>query len=846
MEREADLSGKYSIYRKGNLTAWAVQDGHEDGIHFHEEAELLYVLSGRVAVYRNNRNAVLFAEQFTFINPFEEYELYLKPGCHILSFCFSGGLLKLCGFSEADLISPDHPEKTAVLNRIRNGLARLIKGSLSGDGQKDNAAHLGVVIEILAMIMREFGRETVRDTTGKGKLAEVLRYIHQNYEGDCSLGTLAEKFFLSPGHLSRLFLQSERMHCSEYVRNIRLAHGAMLLRNTERRVVDIAIQSGFSSSNSFSTQFRSRYGVNPQEYRKQESSMRLEENSRSGDAGSTEKAYLYALLKYVSEPDRNPAGDTDRTSSVSGTADAGDILKQEKLIQTVTKVLHMGYAAAMLYMDSYEEILKEAVCSVPFRYVFNHAVFDEAMHVVYRDENGAIQYDFRLLDRLTDMILRHGCVPYLELSRTPAVFIREPAFFFAGGYIQLPDDLEGWCGMVRATLRHFSDRYGEECVREWRFALLQPLYMESGMFSLEGYMDYYKATFQVIREEAPGSMIGGGTFDISYLQNRREEDGCRDFSEFLSRCKDCDMLPDFLTPQDFAMDFTDIPGEKILERVMAQSRKEREAMMPSTDPDRLIADLKLVKNIQKEAGTDLPVEVLFWNSTFWSQDLGNDTGFKAAYIARCFAKTAGLAEALCFSAWYDESGSDMFEGGNGAVTSDGIPKAAARAVELIGKMESCVIGRGEGWIAAASPDRERITILFYHYGHYNRDVHLDRILPREEQLEIDRYYAFDDPGSVQFTIDLTGMEPGYYDIHLTEICRGAGSAYDIWRSMGMPKSLNREMRAYLIRNSLPRQTWKILKVRTDRKLILSELLGVHTVKLLEITRNAYVKSDIMI
>ena len=72
------------------------------------------------------------------------------------------------------------------------------------------------------------------------------------------------------------------------------------------------------------------------------------------------------------------------------------------------------------------------------------------------------------------------------------------------------------------------------------------------------------------------------------------------------------------------------------------------------------------------------------------------------------------------------------------------------------------------------------------YCHYNFEVHLDQVLPREEQLTIDRYYAFEDSGIRNFQFSLDGLSKGFYDKETYIINRKNGSSYDIWSRMGAP------------------------------------------------------------
>ena len=57
------------------------------------------------------------------------------------------------------------------------------------------------------------------------------------------------------------------MNISDHINNIRLERAAMLLRDGEMNISEVAYSLGFSSPNYFSTAFKNKFGVSPKEYR---------------------------------------------------------------------------------------------------------------------------------------------------------------------------------------------------------------------------------------------------------------------------------------------------------------------------------------------------------------------------------------------------------------------------------------------------------------------------------------------------------------------------------------------------------------------------------------------------
>lgn len=846
-KKDVYTSGMQIIYHNNNLKAWMEQDRQPIGIHLHEDMEILYVLSGRMAIFKGDKNFVLHGEDFLLLNSFERHELYIEKGCHLLSFYFSTDLLKLAEFCDVDLVSPLQLLKKDAIQQMRTMLASLAKHASANHPPAEPPLVLSEILALLGMMQsicfdkgknKEPRKMDAAAKTGKERLHEVLSHIHRHYEEDCSLHTLSERFYLSSGHLSRLFLQETGMHCHAYVRRIRLAHAAMLLSNTQLLITEIAFQSGYQNSNTFSAHFRACYGMSPMEYRKQPESRSIpfaadnQEDPNSGQSSNGQSPFLVSLLKHAVKQERLLPYHPDIREPAMADLDLRKPVTVLPRPYAHALVLNMGYASSYLYQRHYTQMLTMAKERIGFRYVFHHGIYDDAMHVVNKNAAEDIWYDFRLLDRMTDCILALGMLPYYEFSRTPPVYLDSPQHLFHNGYIQIPDDLTGWKKLLSHTLEHFAARYGASCVAKWRFALLPPMYLEWDIFSMEEYLDYYRTTFVTIRSMAPGAKIGAGTFDIGRFRFQMEKGKANHLLHFLSAVKNERLLPDFLTLQDFGTDYFGIEEPEIYTRFLKQEQGQGEALHPAEDPDQLLHNLRLVQSIQEQAGTVLPMELLYWNSTFWGQDLGNDTCFKAAYYAKSFRDTLGIVDALGYSAFYDETEDGLFEGGNGAVTIDGIPKAVEQTMELLSLLENQVIGTGDGWLVSASDDKKRITILLYNYGHYNRKLHLDYVLPKEEQLNIDRYYAFYDHGNRHFILNLRHLRQGCYTCKKTMISRNCGSSYDAWIRMGAPAQLSDHMRKFLIRHSDPDQVWEQIQISENEDYTVNQLVETHSVQLI--------------
>jgi YesN/AraC family two-component response regulator len=87
-------------------------------------------------------------------------------------------------------------------------------------------------------------------------------------EADFHMEDLAEESGISRSQLHRKISGVFGQSPGEFLRTIRLKHGAELLKEKTANISEIAYQVGFDNPANFSTSFRRQFGIPPSEYRK--------------------------------------------------------------------------------------------------------------------------------------------------------------------------------------------------------------------------------------------------------------------------------------------------------------------------------------------------------------------------------------------------------------------------------------------------------------------------------------------------------------------------------------------------------------------------------------------------
>jgi AraC family transcriptional regulator len=99
------------------------------------------------------------------------------------------------------------------------------------------------------------------------QLLQVLDYIHEHLDQDIKLADLAQLLGISQFHFSTLFKQAIGTSPYQYLLQQRVERAKQLLKQTERSIIEIALECRFNSHSHLSKQFRQLTGMTPTAYR---------------------------------------------------------------------------------------------------------------------------------------------------------------------------------------------------------------------------------------------------------------------------------------------------------------------------------------------------------------------------------------------------------------------------------------------------------------------------------------------------------------------------------------------------------------------------------------------------
>ena len=256
---------------------------HSYPLHWHEEAELIYVTRGsiKITVWTNTYHAKegdivilmphvihsieqidsIDAEYFNIVFHFslleksEEnvcYDKYLKPfiTCEKSVNCYEpkGSHLNTC-------LTP------LLLSLIENRRESyttceyLVKSNLF------------LIMHYLNQNCIQTDHNEMLLQTSYHKIKTALYHVQNSYAKNITVKEAATLCGFSESHFMKLFKELTGMSFTAYLVNYRLELSAKQLLETDQKIIDIATNCGFNNHSYFTRAFQKKYGITPAKYR---------------------------------------------------------------------------------------------------------------------------------------------------------------------------------------------------------------------------------------------------------------------------------------------------------------------------------------------------------------------------------------------------------------------------------------------------------------------------------------------------------------------------------------------------------------------------------------------------
>lgn len=246
--------------------------------HYHNEMELGLVLQGNLCIKQNLNDYIFKPNDIFVLNPQESHELLaVDDSVLVLTLQLSYKLFSsyFPTIKATQFLTPKLKDVTD--KSTQNGIHHIIYKLSLSYFQKDSLYEIKCMIyanQLLYKLLSTVPYKILSTSeqhllsSRMKRLNRITNFIEDNFNRKLLLSEIAEKENLSLTYLSHFISDTLGMSFQEYLKNIRFNHAAYLIENTNRTILNISLESGFSDPRYLNNLFSLRYGSTPKQYRK--------------------------------------------------------------------------------------------------------------------------------------------------------------------------------------------------------------------------------------------------------------------------------------------------------------------------------------------------------------------------------------------------------------------------------------------------------------------------------------------------------------------------------------------------------------------------------------------------
>ncbi|MDE7198173.1 MAG: AraC family transcriptional regulator [Lachnospiraceae bacterium] len=182
----------------------------------------------------------------------------------IVAFSLGGGL-----FSVYESLVPFHTfllAQTDVYSPIVRDLKQLLAGS-AGAALENKLRDSSLITAILTELFIDAFHLEREDTTCAPYLRELRHYIDNHLTSHIRLGDLERLCHMSKYRICHEFSAAFVLPPLKYLNKKRMEAAENLLLSTQKKIHEIALETGYENTNHFINLFKKEYGATPQAYR---------------------------------------------------------------------------------------------------------------------------------------------------------------------------------------------------------------------------------------------------------------------------------------------------------------------------------------------------------------------------------------------------------------------------------------------------------------------------------------------------------------------------------------------------------------------------------------------------
>lgn len=241
--------------------------------HLHVSFEILIQLSGKIQNTINGSTQLLIPGNVVLMRPGDEHTIDVPPKethLHRDIYISPAKMKKMCDFLSPELFRDLTKSPEPIYFDIDANKMHTLENKLFLFNEKDfdsfdyESMHSCICFNLLSDY---FEHNVARKKAYPDWLQKFLIFLNNPEHIPLKIDELTKFTNYSREHLSRIFKKYLGQTLESYIIDMRMNYSLQLLSDTDFSLVYIANELGYDSQNSFTNNFRNRFGVTPKEWR---------------------------------------------------------------------------------------------------------------------------------------------------------------------------------------------------------------------------------------------------------------------------------------------------------------------------------------------------------------------------------------------------------------------------------------------------------------------------------------------------------------------------------------------------------------------------------------------------
>ena len=423
-------------------------------LHWKDSIEILYVIKGTINVQIETEIYTLKEREIEIVNANEIYSLKSEDEDNLVLILnidpnfferYYDGAKEMFFYTNSLDDNVQEGEKYHILRRY---ISILLYESVSKiDDYEDEIED--TLLKLMYHLLNNFHylfyeEESLReDEVQLERYHRIIKYLSNNYMNKVSLQEIADKEFLSSQYLSYKIKDTFGQSFNDFLNGIRVEESRKLLLDTDKNILEISEEVGFSHVRYYNKHFKNHYECSPMEYRKKHKVTEEELDKMKRIKYYPRKDALEYLKSFLEDYERYDYDNKITKIYI-------DLDKESEEEFKIPDLIDLGDISLLLEEEN-RRALEKIQSEIGFKYCIVDRLFSDDMDI-YKGKNNRF-INWTRVENILELLRTMKLTPIIVTDGIEEYIIEDFTNHFSNIFDE--DEVEGWLNNSRENLKSY-------------------------------------------------------------------------------------------------------------------------------------------------------------------------------------------------------------------------------------------------------------------------------------------------------------------------------------------------------------------------------------------------------